>query len=329
MDTGFRIIFMGTPEFAVPSLKALIAAGENIIAVITQPDKPKGRGRILTAPPIKDITLKYNIPAFQPEQIKDETFVTTIKDLSPDIIIVVAYGKILPKAILSLPPNGCINVHASLLPKYRGAAPINWAIINGETNTGITTMLLDEGMDTGNILLTERVGISSDDTASSLHDKLMNIGAELLIETINSIKSKTVRPVKQDDTQATYAPMLKKEDGRIDWSMNAQKIRNLIRGFNPWPGAYTRWEGLQIKIISANTVLSSQDQFSELIATTGQLQCLTEKHGTILKISAEGILIATGKGTLLIVELQPENKNRMTASEFIKGYKIAKGQILH
>ena len=301
---------MGTPEFAVPSLRALIEVGENVVAIVTQPDKPRGRGKKLTPPPVREAALKHNIPVFQPEKIKDEPFITAISNFSPDVIAVVAYGKILPKAILDIPPKGCINVHASILPKYRGAAPINWAIINGEKETGITTMLLDEGMDTGDMLLTEKVEIRDDDTASSLHDRLKYIGADLLIKTIKGIKSETIRPIPQDDSQATYAPMLKKEDGRIDWTMKAEEIKNLIRGFFPWPGAYTRWDGKQIKIFKAEVEAG-----------------VKEEPGTVINISTEGIFVATGKGILLIKELQPENKNRMTASEFIKGYRIVKGQI--
>lgn len=310
MNKKSRIVFMGTPEFAVPCLKALIESGEEVVSVVTQPDKPKGRGKMLTLPPVKGLSLKYNIPVLQPEKIKDETFINALRDLLPDIIAVVAYGKILPKTILNIPPKGCINVHASLLPKYRGAAPINWAIINGEKETGITTMLMDEGMDTGDMLLSERVEISDDDTADSLHDRLKYVGAALLIKTIKGLESGDLRPIKQDDSQATYAPMLKKEDGRIDWTMNGEEIRNLIRGLNPWPGAYTRWEGKQIKLFKG-TVAAGHGA----------------EPGVITGVSQDGICVATGKGDLLITELQPENKNRMSAAEFIRGYRIAKNQI--
>lgn len=312
--SNYRIIFMGTPEFAVPCLKALIESGQDVIAVVTQPDKPKGRGKHLTSPPVKELALKCDIPVLQPEKIKDEPFVNALKNLCPDVIAVVAYGKILPKAVLDMPPLGCINVHASLLPKYRGAAPINRAIINGEKETGITTMLMDEGMDTGDMLLTERVEIKDDDTAASLRDRLKHIGAELLIRTIKGIESGVVQPIKQDDSQATYAPMLKKEDGRIDWTLKAEEIRNLIRGLNPWPGAYTRWEGKQIKIFKGERV-------------KGQGSGVKEEPGTIINVSADGICVAAGKDALLITELQPENKNKMSASEFIKGYRIVKNQI--
>lgn len=326
MDKKLRIVFMGTPEFAVPSLKALTELGENVVAIVTQPDKPKGRGKHLTPPPVKEFALKYNIPVLQSEKIRDQAAITGIRDLKPDIIVVIAYGKILPKAVLDIPLIGCINVHASLLPKYRGAAPINWAIINGEKETGVTTMLLDEGMDTGDMLLTERLEIGDDDTASSLHDRLKYVGADLLIKTIKGIKSETIRPIPQDDSQATYAPMLKKEDGRIDWTMKAEEIRNFIRGLNPWPGAYTRWDGKQIKIFKAEVETGVRPAPASS-KQGGQRAGVKEEPGTVINISTKGIFVATGRNTLLITELQPENKNRMIASEFIKGYKIGKGQI--
>jgi len=310
---------MGTPEFAVSSLQALIQAGEEVIAVVTQPDKPKGRGKRLASPPVKELALRYNIPVLQPVKIRNEGFISIMKDLHPDIIVVIAYGKILPKAVLDIPPQGCINVHASLLPKYRGAAPINWAIINGEKETGITTMLMDEGMDTGDILLTERISIKPEDTTADIHDRLRHVGATLLVETIKRVQSGTLRPVPQDHAQATYAPMLKKEDGRIDWSMGPQEIINLIRGLNPWPGAYTRWEGMQIKIFKAEVISSEFGVWSSEIKTI--------EPGTIINVSADGICVAAGRDALLITELQPENRSRMSASEFIKGYKIGKGQI--
>ncbi len=309
-----RVVFMGTPEFAVPCLKGLIEAGEDVVAVATQPDKPKGRGKHLAPPPVKELSLRYNIPLLQPERIKDEVFINTIKKFSPDVIVVVAYGKILPETILNIPPKGCINVHASLLPKYRGAAPINMAIMNGEKETGVTTMLMDEGMDTGDMLLAERVEIKDDDTAASLHDRLKEVGAGLLLKTINGIESGTIKRIPQDDSQASYAPMLKKEDGRIDWTIGAEGIRNLIRGLNPWPGAYTRWEGMQIKIFKTERV-------------KGQGSRVKEEPGTIINVSPDGICVAAGRDALLITELQPENRNRMSVSEFIKGYRIVKGQI--
>ncbi|MBI5328584.1 MAG: methionyl-tRNA formyltransferase [Deltaproteobacteria bacterium] len=305
---------MGTPEFAVPSLKALFEAGEEVVAVVTQPDKPKGRGKHLTAPPVKELAIKHNFSVLQPEKINHEVFIGSIKKLLPDVIVVIAYGKILPKAILDIPPLGCINVHASLLPKYRGAAPINWAIINGEKETGIATMLMDEGMDTGAILLTEKVEIKGHDTAADMYNKLKDIGAGLLVKTIKGLKSGTIIPAPQDNSQATYAPMLKKENGRIDWTTGAEGIKNLIRGLNPWPGAYTRWQGRQIKIFKGAWV-GSHGSGARM------------EPGTVINVSADGICVAAGKDALLITELQPENKNKMSASEFIKGYRIGKGQI--
>ncbi len=316
---------MGTPEFAVPCLKALIESGEDIVAVVTQPDKPKGRGKHLTSPPVKELALKCDIPVLQPEKIKDEPFINALKNLCPDVIAVVAYGKILPKAVLDMPPLGCINVHASLLPKYRGAAPINWAIINGEKETGITTMLMDEGMDTGDMLFIERLEIKDDDTAASLQDRLKYIGAGLLIKTIKGIESGAVKPIKQDNSQATYAPMLKKEDGRIDWTLKAEEIKNLIQGLNPWPGAYTRWEGRQIKIFKAGVETSGKGHPPH--PPDAEEARGKEEPGTVMNISTNGICVVAGKDALFITELQPENKNRMSASEFIKGYKIVKGQI--
>lgn len=315
LNKSVRIIFMGTPDFAVPSLQTLIHAGEEVIAVVTQPDKPKGRGKRLAAPPVKELALRYNIPVLQPVKIRDEGFINIIKDLCPDIIVVIAYGKILPKAVLDIPPKGCINVHASLLPKYRGAAPINWAIMNGEKETGVTTILMDEGMDTGDILLTQRISIKPEDTAADIHDRLKHVGATLLVETIKEVRSGTLRPIPQAHIHATYAPMLKKEDGRIDWGVGPQEIINLIRGLNPWPGAYTRWEGMQIKIFKAYELSGEKSAKAD------------GEPGTVIKISADGVDVATGKGILRVTELQPENRSRMSASEFIRGYKIGKGQI--
>ncbi|MBI5892244.1 MAG: methionyl-tRNA formyltransferase [Deltaproteobacteria bacterium] len=302
---------MGTPDFAAPSLKLLIESPYEVCAVATQPDKPKGRGMVLTPPPVRVLALAHNIPVFQPERLNSD-FAAKLKEIAPDMIVVAAYGKILPKSVLEIPKYGCINVHASLLPKYRGAAPINWAIINGEKETGITTMLMDEGMDTGKMLLKESVKISNDDTAGTLHDKLKEVGANLLIKTLDALRNGTIAPIEQDDSLATYAPMIKKEDGRIDWTLKAEEIKNLIRGLNPLPCAYTRWEGKQIKIFKAEVEAG-----------------VKEEPGTIINISTEGIFVAAGRGTLLITELQMENKNRMSASEFIKGYRIVKGQILN
>lgn len=303
---------MGTPEFAVPSLKALVDEGYGVTAVVTQPDKPKGRGKHLAQSPVKECALVYEIPLLQPARIKDEAFINALKDFNPDFIVVIAYGKILPRDVLDMPPKGCINVHASLLPKYRGAAPINWAIINGEKETGVTTMLMDKGMDTGDILLSEKIEIKDDDTQQDVHDQLKDVGARLLIKTLRGLEAGVIKPTPQDDSKASYAPLLKKEDGRIDWTLKPEEIRNLIRGLYSWPGAYTHWEGKQIKIFNAR-VLSDERH--------------TDEPGTILTVSSEGISVATPRGVLLITELQPQNKNRMSVAEFIRGYKVVKGQV--
>jgi methionyl-tRNA formyltransferase len=305
-----RIVFMGTPEFAVPSLKALIESEDEVVAVVTQPDKPKGRGLEVTSPPTKVLAEKHGIPVFQPQKIKTEEFFNELKKFSPDLICVAAYGKILPKNILELPPYGCINVHASLLPKYRGAAPINWAIIRGEKVTGITTMKMDEGMDTGDMLLKREIPIDDEDTGETLSEKLSHVGALLLIETIRLLKEGKLTPIPQDHSQATYAPMLKKEDGNIEWKKPAEDIRNLIRGTLPWPGAYTTLDGKLLKIYKARVSEGSG------------------KPGEVIK-SEFGILrVATGKGALDILELQIEGGKRLKTEEFLRGRRIKEGTIL-
>jgi len=308
-----RIVFMGTPDFAVPPLKALIDAGYTISAVVTRPDRPKGRGRALSMPPIKEVAVEHGIEVLQPERIKDADFIDTLKALAPEIIVVVAYGKILPPAILTMPPKGCINLHSSLLPKYRGAAPINWAIVRGEEESGVTTIVMDEGMDTGPILLQNVVPIGDSDTAQGLHDRLSEVGAALLSETVSRVIAGTIQPVPQDDSKATYAPMLKKGDGSIDWKSDAVAINNLVRGLFPWPGAYTNWNGKILKVLKG-------------AAEGGGAG---ETPGTILGVTEEGIDVATGDGIYAIINLQPESKRKMTATEFIKGYRIGTGQILN
>ncbi len=301
---------MGTPEFAAPSLKALINSENEVVAVVAQPDKPKGRGRKLSSPPTKLIALQHGIPTLQPEKIRTKGFLRQMNELDPDVVCVVAYGKILPKSILSLPRYGCINVHASLLPKYRGAAPINWAIVRGETITGITSMQMDEGMDTGDMLLAKEVEIKYDDTGESLSYKLSTLGAELLIETLNLLKQGELTPNKQDESQATYAPMIKKGDGEIDWCLPAHEIRNLIRGMLPWPGAYTFINGGMLKIYNA-----------EIAEVSG-------KAGEVIKSESGILTVSTGKGSLNILELQIEGGKRLDVKAFLSGRKIDKGAIL-
>ncbi|MBI5681688.1 MAG: methionyl-tRNA formyltransferase [Deltaproteobacteria bacterium] len=304
---------MGTPDFAAESLRAIVKSSDEVAVVVTQPDKPKGRGMVFTPPPVKVLAQEYNMPVLQPERIKEDWFIERLKDISPDIIVVAAYGRILPKTILEIPQNGCINVHASLLPKYRGAAPINWAIINGENQTGITTMLMDEGMDTGRILLKEMVLISKDDTAGTLHDKLKEVGAAVLLKTIDAIRCNAVIPIEQDNSMATYAPVLKKIDCRIDWNKDAASIRNFVRGLNPLPCAFTHIENRLFKIYSG---FVKSDK-------------VKEATGTVVDVSSDGIEVAAKDSIFVITELKPENRDKMSAGEFIRGYKIGKGQILN
>ncbi len=319
-----RVVFMGTPDFAIPSLGALIEGPYDVVAVITQPDRPKGRHGVLTPPPVKLLALQHNIPVLQPLKIKDRDFFPVLERLNPDIIVVVAYGQIISKEILDLPPKRCINIHASLLPKYRGSAPINWALINGEKITGVTSMIVTEGLDSGPILLKKEIAIDEDDDARTLHDKLSEAGGRLLLETMNVIKSGTLTPVPQDESEATYFPMLKKSDGLIDWAKGASEIRNRIRGLLSWPGAYTylgqgargEGQGVMLKIYKADVIISAQPL------------ALSHQPGTVLDVNDYGITVSTGKDCLLIKDLQMEGKRRMTAAEFIRGHKIEKGMVL-
>lgn len=309
MTGSARIVFMGTPAFAVPSLDALISAGHNVAAAVTQPDKPRGRGLSSQPCPVKELAMARGIPVLQPAKIRQEDFIEALKALRPDFMAVVAYGKILPPAILNIPPKGCINLHASILPKYRGAAPINWAIINGEKETGACTMLMDEGMDTGPVYLCERTPIAPDETAEDLSKRLSVLGAGLLARTIGMLLEKDFAPTPQENDKATSAPILKKEDGRIDWSKDALRIADHVRGFYPWPGAHTTWKGL-LKIHRGRA-----------LGTDGE----GAEPGTIIE-AKDTIKVACGKGLFEITELQPENKKRMAAADFVKGYRIQKGE---
>lgn len=303
---------MGTPQFAVPSLRVLLNSGHDVIGVFTQPDKPSGRGQKINITPVKEEALKHNIPIFQPDTLRDLEVIKNIKKLNPDIIIVIAYGQILPKEILQIPDYGCVNVHASLLPKYRGAGPINWAIINGEKSTGITTIYMDTGLDTGDILLKKEIKIGEDETAGELHDRLMNIGAEVLNNTIDLIKAGKIQPVPQNHYEASYAPMLTKELGRIDWNKSAGNIKNLIRGTIPWPTAYTTYDGRIMKIWKSN-VIHSNEKYNP---------------GMILEIKRDCIFIATAENILSIEELQFSGKKRMSVTQYLIGNNIETGKIL-
>jgi methionyl-tRNA formyltransferase len=307
-----RIVFMGTPEFAVPSLEALLRSDDQVIGVVSQPDRPKGRGQQLVAPPVKLVAERRGIPVLQPLKIRTPEFLQALSSWQPDLIAVVAYGRILHAPILHLPPMGCVNVHGSLLPKYRGAAPVQWAVINGEIETGITTMLMDEGMDTGPMLLQERLTIMPEDTAGTLAPRLAELGGRLLVETIAQLKSGTLTPSKQDDEQATLAPLLKKEDGLIDWTMKATSLADRVRGLSPWPGAHTffgeeRWN---------------------LWKTIPTLEATTDKPGTIVALDKQSIQVATGEGMLKLREIQTANSKRMPVSQFLTGHKVAVGMQL-
>jgi len=305
-----RLVFMGTPDFASSSLEALLRSDDSIVGVVTQPDRPKGRGQILTPSPVKLLAQRAQIPLLQPLKLKDPEFLHALAGWSPDLIAVAAFGRILPPAILSLPPRGCINVHGSLLPKYRGAGPIQWAIVNGETETGITTMLMDEGMDTGAMLLQEALPITPDDTAGTLSPRLAALGGRLLVETIARLKAGTLVPRPQDSSRATLAPLLKKEDGAIDWALPATALANRVRGLSPWPGAHIR--------------LAGGDRWTiwRALALPGPV---TEPPGVIVAITNEAIHVATGDGILAVMELQPANSRRMAVSQYLAGHPVAVG----
>ncbi len=305
-----RTVFMGTPEFAVPTLEVLLQAGLNLVGVYTQPDRPKGRGQALAIPPVKEMALRYNIPVFQPQKLRAPEVVEELRALAPDLIVVVAFGQILPKSVLEIPRYGCINVHASLLPKYRGAAPINQAIIDGETETGITTMLMDVGLDTGPMLLKHALTIGPDETAGELHDRLCVLGGETMAATLQQLLRGELQPQVQDDSQTCYAAMLKKEDGRINWSQSAQQIHNRIRGLAPWPGAYTILNGEPLKLF-----------LTRVEAGEGEA-------GTILPAAADAVRIACGSGVLAVQELQLPGKKRLAAADFLRGCPLPAGSRL-
>lgn len=307
-----KILYMGTPDFAVLPLEALYDDGHEIVLVVTQPDKPKGRGHKLTPPPVKEFAISKSIPVYQPESAKTDEAYEYLKSFDADIFIVAAYGQILPQRVLDIPKYGCINIHASLLPKYRGAAPIQWCIINGETVTGVTTMQMNAGLDTGDMLVKEEVLIESTETADTLHDKLAVAGVSAIRKTIEQIKLGTLTPKKQDDSLSSYAPMIDKTTGYIDFSKSAYEIYNLIRGLNSYPYASTTYLGTRFKVISA--VLVDKE--------------LNKAPGEIVEVSRDGILVACGKGSLLITDVQFEGKKKMPVSEYIKGNEMKNGVIL-
>lgn len=311
-----KVVYMGTPDFAVGALEALIEAGHQVTAVVTQPDKPKGRGKEVQMSPVKACALKYNIPLLQPVKIKEAEAVETLRTYQADIFVVAAFGQILSEEILAMPKYGCVNIHASLLPKYRGAGPIQWAIINGEKITGVTIMRMDKGLDTGDMLFQKEVAIAPDETADTLHDKLAEAGAHLIVEALAKIEAGDVTPVKQKDEEYCYAKMLTKAMGRIDWQMDAKKLDCLIRGLISWPGASTVFRGKSLKIWKEE-VVSEQDGFNAMA-----------QPGTVVRVEKDAFYVQTGKGILKILEVQPEGKKRMAVKDFLLGYPVKVGETL-
>ena len=313
MNKKARIIFMGTPEFAVPALRALHNNDLNVVLVVTQPDCRKGRGRRLSPPPVKKTAVNLGYPVLQPSSVRSVEFSNIIAEYEPDFIVVVAFGRIIKKNILDIPKIAAINIHASLLPKYRGSAPIQWAIIKGENKTGVTIMLMDEGMDTGDILLSSEIEISPDDTSDILHDRLADLGANLLIETLNAFDTGDIHPISQDHIQATYAPMLKKDDGRMNWKTPAQSLETFIRGMTPWPGAFTFHGEKRLKIFKAKAISANAN----------------DSPGTVMKGFPDELWIATGNGVLSVLEIQSESGKRLPIKDFLRGYALPPGTLMH
>ena len=306
-----RVVFMGTPDFAVGTLEALLQSRHQVVAVVTQPDKPKGRGKNMQFTPVKEVAVKANIPVLQPKRVREPEAVEAIRQFEPDVIVVVAFGQLIPKAILDIPQYGCVNVHASLLPKYRGAAPIQWAVIDGEKKSGVTTMQMDEGLDTGDMLLTGEVVLDPQETGGSLFDKLSDVGAGLLLKTLDELEAGRIHPQKQPEESTTaYAAMLTRKMGEIDWTQSAVKIERLVRGLNPWPSAYTHLGQKTLKIWKA-AVHPAAERIRE--------------PGTVILIDKKRFGVQTGDGMLEILEVQLEGKKRMDADAFLRGYQLEDG----
>ncbi len=311
-----RIVFMGTPDFAVPCLQVLLEEGYHVAAVVTQPDRPKGRKRVLTPPPVKVEAEKHGIPVLQPERLRHEEAVEAILEFKPDLIVTAAYGQILPKSLLEAPEYGCINVHASLLPKYRGGAPIHYAILKGETATGVTIMYMAEGLDTGDMISKVEVAITDEDTTGTLHDKLSEAGSALLKQTVSQLFNREIQAVPQNHDEASYAPNISRSDELIDWTRSSRDIFNQIRGLSPWPVAFTTWDGQGLKVwgcLPPETKTSVKDD---------------AVPGTVLTMSSEGIQVKTGDGAVWLTEIQPAGKKRMTVAEFARGSEIPEGTLL-
>ncbi len=307
-----RILFMGTPEFSLPALDALFRSGYPVCAVVTQPDRPAGRGQKDVAPPVKTLALSLGLPVLQPARVRDSAFLETLGEIAPDMIVVAAFGQILPKALLDLPSYGCLNIHPSLLPKYRGAAPLHWSIIRGETTTGVTIMLMDEGMDSGDILLQEKTPLSPDETFGELHDRLAQMGAGLLLTTIELVISGAARRQKQDASAVTFAPRLTRETGKIAWNDRVADIVNLIRGLSPSPAAYTALDGQTLKIFAAQ----------------GRPGAVCETPGSVGAPTAEGLPVAAADGYVLLKDVQLAGKKRMPTGDFLRGYRLKEKSVL-
>jgi methionyl-tRNA formyltransferase len=314
-----RIVFMGTPAFAVPTLQQLLNSEFSVVGVVCQPDRPSGRGKKVQAGPVKSLAISKNIPVVQPEKMKDSKFLEILKTWKPDVIVVAAFGRILPKIILDLPPRGCLNVHGSLLPKYRGAAPIQWAVIRGESKTGITIMLMDQGMDTGAILRQEVVPIGLDETAGELAPRMAQVGGDLLVSTLREWVGGTINPFPQNESEATFAPILKKEDGLVRWEQPAGSIVNRIRGLSPWPGVYTFMQGERWGIWRVEVEVSESPRTERPVSDNLQ------EPGTVTAVTKQAIWVQTGQGNLKLLEIQPENKKRMHVSDYLAGHRIAAG----
>ncbi|MBR7021537.1 MAG: methionyl-tRNA formyltransferase [Lachnospiraceae bacterium] len=307
-----RIVYMGTPEIAATILERLLEEPYEVVLVVTQPDRPKGRGNTLTCSPVKELAVSRGIPVFTPEKLRLPENVEVVREAEPDMIVVAAFGQILPKSVLDIPRYGCINVHASLLPKYRGAAPIQWSILDGESETGITIMYMNEGLDTGDILLQKVVPIDAVETGGSLHDKLAETGAEALVEAIPGIIDGTLEPVPQGEMTTPYAKQLTKEMGRLDFSWDAEKLERYVRGLNPWPGTYTFRDGQMLKIWAAEVCDGSYEAMP----------------GTVVAVDKNSFSVQTGSGALRVTEVQPQGKRRMSAEEYLRGYRLEQGLVL-
>ncbi|KOP64039.1 methionyl-tRNA formyltransferase [Bacillus sp. FJAT-18019] len=311
-----NIVFMGTPAFAVPSLEMLLAEGYSIAAVVTQPDRPQGRKKVLTPTPVKEAALRHGIPVLQPQRLRSPEAVTELAEYKPDLIITAAYGQILPKSVLDMPALGCLNVHGSLLPAYRGGAPIQRSIINGESVTGITLMYMAEGLDTGDMIAQAEVPIQDDDTAGTMFEKLSTVGAELLLRELPRLLQGKVEAEPQEESKATYAPNLTRDDEKIDWSRTSREIYNQIRGLVPYSGGFTLWNGDVFKVWAAANPGSAQASLSE------------EQPGTVLKLDDKGIVVKTGDGTLTLLTVQPSGKKAMDAAQFVRGTSLTVGTVL-